>query len=82
MTHGNQAVKQARNDLIQQTLQKIEKNRDFHQLKTETYVVLSHLWLHKTAEQEQLFNAEEWTKPECREVLINKIREFLIKHIR
>ena len=76
------AVKQARRELIQQTLVKICKTREFRELKTNIYVVLAHLWLHKKAEEENLFKAEEWLNPECREELIKKIREFLIKHIR
>jgi len=47
-----------------------------------TYVVLAHLWLHKIAEQENLFKAEEWSNPECRDELIEKIREFLIRNIK
>lgn len=82
MNYESHAIKRARNDLIQQTLNKIAKIRDFHHLKSNTYVTLAHLWLHKTAEQEKLFDAEEWTKPESRDELIKKIKEFLIKHVR
>ncbi len=82
MYEKSEAVKQARRELIQQTLDKIIETRDFNELRRTTYVVLAHLWLHKTAEEENLFKLEEWSKPECRDELIKKIREFLIKHIR
>ncbi|MEE9378779.1 MAG: hypothetical protein V3V33_12175 [Candidatus Lokiarchaeia archaeon] len=78
----SEAVIQARRELIQQSLDKICETRDFSELKQTTYVVLAHLWLHKRAEQENLFNAEEWSNPECRDELIKKIRDFLTKHIR
>ena len=82
MYEKSEAVKQARRELIQQTLDKIIETRDFNELRSKTYVVLSHLWLHKRAEQENLFKAEEWSSPECRDELLKKIRKFLIKHIR
>ena len=82
MSHKSEAVIKARQDLIQQTLDKIIKVPDFSELKTTTYVVLSHLWLHRIAEQENLFKLEEWSNLECRNELIKKIEEFLIRHIR
>ena len=82
MYEKSEAVKQARRELIQQTLDKICETRDFRDLKKRTYVVLSHLWLHKRAEEENLFKAEEWSNPECRDELIIKIKEFLFRHIR
>ena len=82
MYEKSEALQQARRELIQQTLETIIEIRDFRNLKSTTYVVLSHLWLHKTAEEENLFKAEEWLNPECRDVLIKRIREFLIRHIR
>ena len=82
MHHKSEAVEQARRELIQHTLDKICKTRDFRDLRMRTYVVLAHLWLHGKAEEENLFKAEEWSHPECREELIKKIKGFLIKHIR
>ena len=82
MHQKSEEVKQARRELIQQTLDKICKIQDFNELRTRTYVVLAHLWLHKIAEQENLFKLEEWLNPECRDHLIEKIKLFLIKHIK
>lgn len=82
MYQKSEAVRKARRELIQQTLDKICETRDFSDLKGRTYVVLAHLWVHIKAEEENLFKAEEWSNPECRDELIKKIREFLIRHIR
>ena len=82
MSGGSEAIIRARRELIQQTLDTIYKVRDFRELKTSTYVALAHLWLHMKAEDENLFKAEEWSHPECRDELKEKIREFLIRHIR
>ncbi len=82
MNQKSEVVKQARRELIQQILDKICKTRDFSELRTSTYVVLAHLWLHKKAEEENIFKAEEWSHPECRDELIDKIKKFLHRHIR
>ena len=81
MYEKSEALQQARRELIQQTLDKIRKTRDFSELKSKTYVVLAHLWLHKRAEEENLFKAEEWSNPKCRDELLKKIKEFLIRNI-
>jgi len=82
MVSKSEKCEQARRELIQQTLSKILETQDFSELKTTTFVVLAHLWLHIKAEEENLFNAEEWSNPECRDELLKKIKEFLITHIR
>jgi len=82
MYEKSEALKQARKELIQQTLDKIIEIRDFNELKSTTYVTLAHLWLHKIAEEENIFKAEEWSNPECRDELLNKVKVFLIKHIK
>ncbi len=82
MYEKSEAVKRARRELIQQILDKICKTQNFSELRTTTYVVLMHLWLHIKAEEERLFKGEEWLHPECRNVLLKKIEEFLVRHIR
>jgi len=82
MYEKSEAVKQARIELIQQTLDKIIETRDFSELKRTTFVVLAHLWLHKIAEEENLFRLEEWSNPECRDELLDKMKAFLVKHIK
>ena len=82
MHETSEAVKQARRELVQQTLDKISKEQDFRELKQTTFVVLAHLWLHKIAEEKNLFRLEEWSNPGCRDELIEKIEEFLTEHIR
>jgi len=43
MSQKSDAVKQARRELIQHTLDKICGTRDFWELKRSTFVVLAHL---------------------------------------
>ncbi len=82
MTPKSDAVQQARRDMIQQTLDKICEPCEFRELKSRTFVVLCHLWLHIKAEKEGLFELEEWAHPQPRDQLIEKIESFLTKHIR
>ena len=82
MYEKSEEVKQARIELIQQTRDKIIETRDFSELKRTTFVVLAHLWLHKIAEEENLFRLEEWSNPECRDELLDKMKAFLVKHIK
>ncbi len=82
MVSKSYKCEQARRELIQQTLNKICRTRNFSDLRSRTYVVLAHLWLHIKAEEENLFKAEEWSNPKCRDELIKKIKDFLIRYIR
>ena len=82
MHQKSEAVKQARKELIEQTLEKIRETSDFRELKTRTFVVFAHLWLHNIAKEEGLFELDEWAHPELRDQLIEKIEIFLTKHIK
>lgn len=82
MTQKSEAVIRARKELIQQTLEKICKKKEFNELRVHTRVVLMHLWLHNKAEEEGLLKLPEWNNPENREDILKKIKEFLIKHIK
>jgi hypothetical protein len=78
----SEAVLKARREMIEQTLDKICEPCDFWDLKSRTCVVLCHLWLHKIAKEEGLFELDEWAHPQLRDQLIDKINNFLIKHIK
>ena len=82
MAQKSEAVLKARRELVQQTLDKICEPCDFCNLKSRVFVVLSHLWLHKTAEKEGLFELDECADPRLRDQLIEKIEIFLTKHIK
>jgi hypothetical protein len=82
MTQKSEAVLKARKEMIQQTLDKICETCDFWELKSKTFVVLCHLWLHIIAKEEGLFDLEEWAQPQQKDQLVEKIEAFLIKHIR
>jgi hypothetical protein len=82
MYHKSEAVQQARRELIQQLFDKICEPCKFEELKGNTCVVLSHVWLQNIATKEGLFELEEWAHPELKEQLLEKIEIFLTKHIR
>jgi hypothetical protein len=82
MVQKSKALLEARRDLIQHTIGKIREPCDFWEFKSHTFVVLLHLWLHVKANEEGLFDLDEWEHPELKECLIKKIESFLIKHIK
>jgi hypothetical protein len=63
-------------------MDEIHEPCDFWELKSHTFVVLLHLWLHVKAKEEGLFDLEDWEHPELKEHLIEKIESFLIRHIK
>ena len=82
MVSKSDKCEQARRELIQQAFDEIRETPDFSDLYSKIYCVLAKFWLHIKAEKENLFKAEEWSNPECKDELLKKIKEFLIKHIR
>ena len=82
MTQKSEAVLKVRRELIQQTFDKICEPCDFRELKSRTFVVLCNLWLHIKAKKEGLFELEEWTSPQLRDRLIEKIEVFLTNQIK
>ena len=82
MAHKSEAVLRARKELIQQIFEKICKEQEFSELRTHTRVFLMHLWLHIKAEEEGLLKLPEWDNSRSKEIILNRIKEFLIKHIK
>ena len=55
---------------------------DFSDFYLHTYYVIAKLGLQRIAKEEHLFKGEEWINPHCKEYLVNKLKEFLIRHIK
>ena len=82
MTTKSDRCQQTRRELIQQALDEIRETPDFSDLYSRTYCVLAKLWLHIKAEKENLFKTGNWHNPDCRDELIERVKAFLIRHIR
>ncbi len=55
---------------------------DYNTFYNNTFCVIANLGLQLKAKEEKLFDAEDWSNPQCRDILIERTRKFLIKHIR
>ena len=76
-------VLEARRSLIQQAFDEICAELDMNHFYTHTYCVFLKLWLHKKAEEEEIFTPkEDWFNHECRNELLEKVNCFLTKHIK
>ncbi len=75
-------IAQARNLLIQSALDDILSVEDFKDLYRHAYYVIAKLGLQLKAKEEQLFKGKEWSNPRCKEYLIKKLKEFLVRYIR
>jgi hypothetical protein len=77
------SILEARRSLIQQAFNEIFAERDMNRFYSNTYCVFMKLWLLKKAEEEGIFNPkEDWFNPELRNILLKKVKKFLIKYIR
>ena len=82
MYKENKKIEQARNLLVQISLDDICSVEDFSYFYLHTYYVIAKLGLQRIAKEEHLFKGEEWINPHCKEYLVNKLKEFLIRHIK
>lgn len=82
MTAKSDEIKQARWSLIQHALDEICNVPSYSNFRSNTFYVIAKLGLQLKKREEKLFDTDDWHNPKCRDELIKKIREFLIKHIR
>lgn len=69
-------------EFIQQIFDEIRTGASSNRFYSKTFYVFSKLGLQQIAKQEQILNPEEYDNPEARDILLQKIREFLIRHIK
>jgi len=82
MTAKIDEVKQARWSLIQQTFDKVCNVPSYSNFHSNTFCVIAHLGLQLIAKEEGLLDGGDWYNPECKERQLEKVKVFLIKHIR
>lgn len=82
MTAKSNEVQKARWSLIQQTFDQIFNIPSYSDFRSNTFCAVAHLGLQLKAEEEELLDGDDWYDPECKERQLEKVRVFLIKHIR
>lgn len=78
----SEKIKQIRRECVESTLEDIINVPAYSSFHSHAYCKLMHLGLLLKAEEECLFDKEEWSNPEKRDDLIKKIESFLTRHIR
>ena len=82
MTGKSDKVQQARCSLIQHALDEICNVPDYSNFYSNTFCVITKFGLQLKAKEEKIFETGDWHNPECRDDLIDKVSNFLIRYIK
>ncbi len=78
----NTKIEQARNLLVQSALEEIHSEEKFPDFRSRAYCTIAKLGLQLKAKEEELFEGIEWSNPQCKEYLMQNLKDFLIRHIK
>ncbi len=78
----NHTKEQAREFLKQHALNEISDISDFTRFYTRVFYIIAKYGLQSEAKEAELFSGDEWDNPMCKAALIEKIKQFLDKHIK
>ena len=81
MNRINHTKEQAREFLKQEAIKEITKISDFTRFYTRVFCVIAKYGFQLEAKKEGLLSGGEWSDPDCKDFLIQKIKGFLDKHI-
>lgn len=82
MSITNHTKEQAREFLKQEALNEIREILDFTHFYRRVFYVFAKYGLQLEAKEEEFFSGDEWSYSDCRDELIEKVTQFLNKHIR
>lgn len=82
MSSKHYTPKQAREFLRQEALTEICSVSDYNKFRDQVFCVFAKYGLQLEAKKEEFFSGAEWSNPDGRDALIEKVKQFLNKHIR
>lgn len=82
MSSKHLTVEQAREFLKQEALKEISDISDFTQFHTCVFCVIAKYGFQLKAKEEGLLSGDEWSNPACKDILVERVEEFLNKHIK
>ena len=82
MSITHHTKEQARAFLRREALKEISKVSDFTRFHTRVFCVVAKYGLQLEAKKEGLLTGDEWSNPECKDVLVKRVELFLDKHIK
>ena len=72
----------ARKNLIDQVINKIRTIPSYSTFYRNTYYVIAGLGLQCKAKAENLFENADWDNPECKNIIYERIKSFIIKYVK
>ena len=75
-------IEEARKNFIEHALNEIRNIPQFSNFYLHTYYVIAKLGLQRKAKVEEIFETADWNNVKCRDVLFERIKSFLIRHIK
>ncbi|MFX1364456.1 MAG: hypothetical protein ACFFCE_04880 [Promethearchaeota archaeon] len=82
MTALSDEIKEIRKEFIQQIFGRIKEAAHTMGFYRSTFHILASLWLHIIAKEEGLLNRGDYDNPETHDLLLKRIKEFLVKYIK
>ena len=71
---------EARRSLVQGAIDEIVKVQDFSNFRVTAFCQIAKFGLQMKAKEDKLFSTDSWGNPNCRNELIEKVREFLTRY--
>lgn len=78
----SEKIKRIRREYVETIIEDIINIPTYSNFYSHAYCKLMHLGLRLKAEEENLFDKEEWSNSKNRDEMIKKIERFITKHIR
>ncbi|MFX1365921.1 MAG: hypothetical protein ACFFCE_19325 [Promethearchaeota archaeon] len=82
MTALSNEIKELRREFVQQIFGRIKEAAHTMGFYRSTYHIFATLWLHIIAKEEGLLTREDYGNPETHNLLLKRIKEFLVKYIK
>ncbi len=82
MNHTHHTKEQAREFLKQEAMKEILEVSDFTRFHTRVFCVIAKYGFQLEAKGEELFSGDEWSDAASKDLLVEKIKHFLDKHLR
>jgi len=82
MNSNNPKYVEARKMMVQDAIDEITNVQNFNNFYQRSFYQIAKFGLQLKARKEKLFTSDNWSDPRYKDELIEKIREFLTKHLK
>ena len=82
MPSNNPKYIEARKMMVQDAIDEIIKVQNFNNFYQTSFYQIAKFGLQLDARKEKLFASDKWSNPQCKDELIESIREFLTIHLK